>query len=301
MESTNHPKGGRRVVVPRLAAVAVSASLLAPVLLGATPASILAQDLPSSFGRPDSNPDFLFQPPRFSLGVRGGLFFHGAGSDLFDFAEERFTIDRCDFLSVDPCAFRGVSIGVEGGIWLGSRAEAMIGLDGSRVTLGSEYRNLVEDDGSEDGLPINQSTQLREGPALSVGARWYFFDRGERLGEFVWVPRSWNAFVSGGVGVAGYELTLAGDFVEEFVGQVPCEMTVEGCRISSEEFTSSGHTFFPFLGAGVELTISDHTALMLEGRYLWGSDTLGPDFESDFVEPLDLSGARLTAGFYIRN
>lgn len=287
-----------------LAVLAISAVVLLPLLLGAAPASLSAQDLPGAFRRPGPDPDFLFQRPRMSIGVRGGVFLHGAGSDLFDFTEERFTIDRCDFLTVDLCAFRGLSFGIEGGLWLGSRTEVTLGLDGSRVTLSSEYRDfleVVESDGTEEELPIRQTTQLREGPALSLGVRWYVFDRGERLGQFVWLPRSWNAFVSGGAGVTGYELTLGGDFVKEFVDGVGCEMTEEGCRISTERFTSGGHTFFPFLGAGFELTISDHTAFTVEGRYLWGSDELGRDFERDFIEPLDLSGARLTAGFSYRN
>ncbi len=148
----------------------------------------------------------------------------------------------------------------------------------------------MEDDGSTEGLPIRQTTRLTQGPALSLGARWYAFDRGERLGQFVWVPRAWNAFVGGGFGVTGYELRLWGDFVDEVDD-----------LISTERFTSSGHTFFPFLGAGVEVSVSDQTALTLEARYLWGSDQLSRDFGSDFLEPLDLSGARVTIGFFYRN
>ena len=273
-----------------LAVAATSAIVLPLVILGAAPASLSAQDLPGAFPRPGLDPDFLFQQPRISIGIRGGVFLHGAGSDLFDFTEERFTIDRCDFLTVDRCAFRGLSFGIEGGLWLGSRTELTFGLDGSRVKLSSEYRDLVEDDGSADGLPIQQTTQLTEGPTLSLGARWYVLDRGEQLSQFVWLPRSWNAFVSGGAGVTGYELKLSGDFVDEVDN-----------AISAEQFTSSGHTLFPFLGVGLEIIISDHAAFTVEGRYLWGSAELGQDFNRDFIEPLDLSGARLTAGFYYRN
>ncbi len=273
-----------------LSVVATSAVILLPILLGAAPTSLTAQDLPGAFPRPGLDPDFLFQRPRVSIGIRGGMFLHGAGSDLFDFTEENFTIDRCDFLTVDRCAFRGPSFGIEGGLWLGSRTEVTFGLDGSRVKLSSEYRDLVEDDGSADGLPIQQTTQLTEGPTLSLGTRWYVLDRGEQLSQFVWLPRSWNAFVSGGAGFTGYELKLSGDFVDEVDN-----------AISTEQFTSSGHTFFPFLGFGIEITISDHAAFTVEGRYLWGSDELGRDFNRDFIEPLDLSGARLTAGFYYRN
>ena len=267
---------------------------------GAVPTALAAQDLPASFGRPDSDPDFLFEPPRFSIGVRGGVFAHGAGSDLFDFVEERFTVDRCDFLTVDTCAFRSLSLGVEAGLWLGSRVELLAGLDGSQVTLHSEYRDFVEE-GESGELAIRQTTKLSEWPTLSLGARWYVEDRGERLGRFVWVPRSWNAFLSGGLGITGYDLRLQGDFVAELVDGLPCETTEVGCLIYTERFDSSGTAFSPFLGVGVEIGISDHAAVMLEGRYLWGSDDLGRDFDTDFVEPLDLSGARLTVGLYYRN
>lgn len=281
-----------RVVRRSFARLLASAALLLMIpTLPAPGVPILeAQDLPVSFGRADPDPDFLFERPRFSVGVRGGVFLHAAGSDLFDFTEERFTIDRCHVLSVDPCAYRGVSFGAEGAVWIGNRVEITLGVDGSRVTLTSEYRDFVEDDGSPEGVPIRQSTRLTEAPAVSVGARWYAFDRGERLGQFVWLPRSWNAFAGGGIGVTGYEVKLWGDFVDEVDD-----------LISTEQFVSSGHSFFPFLSAGLELSISDQTALVLEGRYLWASDGLGRDFGSDFVEPLDLSGVRLTAGFYYRN
>ncbi len=280
--------------IPALSKVARSALLLLLPLFFAflvtPPAPLLAQDLPASFGRPDRDPDFLFKRPAVSIGVRGGAFFHGAGSDIFDFAEERFTIERCNFLSVDPCSFRGISFGIEGGVWLGSRAELTLGIDGSRVTLDSEYRDFVEDDGSAEGLPVRQTTQFTRAPTVSLGARWYLHDRGEQLGQFVWLPRKWNFFLSGGGGISNYEFALEGDFIDEVDNS-----------ISTARFVSDGNVFSPFLGAGLELASSSHTALMIEGRYLWGDHELGPAFERDFVEPLDLSGARLTVGVYYRN
>ena len=155
---------------------------------------------------------------------------------------------------------------VEAGAFVGPRLELTLSLDGSRVTLDSEYRDWVEDDGSEDGLPIRQSTQLREGPAMSLGARWYLFDRGESLGEFVWVPRKWNAFLGGGGGITGYDLVLSGDFVSEGDGV-----------ISTERFRSSGSDFFPYVSGGVEIGLSRRTALLLEGRYRWASENLSGD------------------------
>jgi hypothetical protein len=240
-----------------------------------------AQDLPPSFGSVESDPDFLFRSPRVSIGVRGGMFFHRADSDLYDFAEENLTVDRSDF--------RGGSIGIEGGVFVGPRVEVTFSIDGSSVSLDSEYRDWVEDDGSADGLPIRQTTELREGPAASLGARWYLLERGESLGEFVWLPSAWNAFVGGGVGITAYDLVLSGDFVSESDGV-----------ISTERFASSGSDFFPFVSGGLEIGLTRRTALVVEGRYRWASENLSRDFE-DFAEPLDLSGHRLTAGLFFRH
>ena len=77
---------------------------------------------------------------------------------------------------------------------------------------------------------------------------------------------------------------------------MPCLEHPDGCLITREKFDSEGHVFTPFLATGVEIRLTPHTALMVEGRYNWGSHRLEEDFATDFVEPLDLSGARLTVG-----
>mgnify|MGYP003394605702 CR=1 FL=1 len=262
-------------LAPLVASALAGAALL---FVAATP--LQAQDLPRSFGQVDPDPDFLFRAPRVSIGVRGGMFFHRANSDLYDFAEENLTVDRSDF--------RGGSFGVEGGVFVGPRLEVTFSIDGSNVGLGAEYRDLVEDDGSAEGVPIRQMTELREGPAVSLGARWYLLERGESLGEFVWLPRDWNAFLGGGAGITGYDLELSGDFVSEGDGV-----------ISTERFASSGSDFFPFVSGGVEVGLSRRTALVVEGRYRWASAHPSRDF-ADLAEPLDLSGHRLTARLFFR-
>ena len=208
------------------------------------------------------------------------MFFHRADSDLFTFTEDRFTVDRSDY--------RGVSFGGEISYWLGERWEVNAAVDGSRVTLDSEYRDLVEDDGSEDGLPIRQRTRLTEGPVFSVGGRWYVNDRGSRLGQFAWTPTPWNAFVGGGAAASSYALQLSGDFVNE-----------TDSSISTNEFRSTGTAFLPFVSAGAERSLSDRVAFVVEGRYFWGNEALSRDF-ADFVDPLDLSGLRVTAGIFLR-
>lgn len=258
----------------------VLAGFLALVVLGA-PGSVSGQDVPSSFGSFEENPDFLFSEPRGMVGIRGGMFFHRADGDLFAFTEERFTVDRSDY--------RAASFGVELSVWLGDRWEVNAAVDGSRVTLDSEYRDFVEDDGSDDGLPIRQQTRLTEGPVFSVGGRWHVIERGNRLGQFAWSPSPWNAFVGGGGAISSYVLELSGDFVDEI-----------DSTISTSEFRSSGTTFMPYLSAGIERSLSDRAAFVVEGRYLWGDQDLGGDFADDFLDPLDLSGLRVTAGIFLR-
>lgn len=277
------------------------AALLPLLALGVAP-PVSGQELPAAFGEPDPDPDFLFQRPIFSIGLRGGLFLHGAGSDLFDFTEERLTIDRCNILIVDPCAYRGSTLGIDAAIWIGSRLEISIDLDKSWVRIDSEYRDYVEENGTAEGRPIQQSTRLFQGPSISVGLRYFLKDRGQQVGRFVWVPTRWNAFVGGGIGKSSHDLTLWGDFIQEYAYDwdrgmdVPCLEHPNGCVITTDKFDSEGYVFTPFLATGVEIRLTPHTALMVEGRYNWGSHRLGGDFATDFLEPLDLSGARITVG-----
>jgi hypothetical protein len=233
---------------------------------------------------PESEDGFLFERPRVSLGVRGGMFLHRADSDLYDFTTERFTLDRSDY--------RGVSVGLEVGAWIGNRAELSLSLDGSRVTLDSQYRDWDEEvdgpGGETTRIPILQTTRLRHGPAISAGIRWYLWDRGDQLGRFIWVPREWNAYLGAGAGLMAYNLRLEGDFVDE-VSET----------ISTQRFDSKGNTAFPYVAAGFEYGLMPRLALAVEGRYQWGSHDLGADFD-DFVNPLDLAGGRFSFGIQYR-
>ena len=54
------------------------------------------------------DPDFLFDRPRGSVGVRGGWLFERAGSDLFTFVQEQLT--------VEPNAFNAPTLAVDVGV-----------------------------------------------------------------------------------------------------------------------------------------------------------------------------------------
>ena len=58
--------------------------------------------------QPQGDPDFLFDRPRGSVGVRGGWLFERAGSDLFTFVQEQLT--------VEPNAFNAPTLAVDVGV-----------------------------------------------------------------------------------------------------------------------------------------------------------------------------------------
>jgi len=94
-------------------------------------------------------PDFLFGRPLGSVSVRAGWLFERAGSDLFDFVNKQLTIEPDDFDSP--------TLAFDLGVALGSRTEAVFGVEFSSGTIRSEYRDLVDG----DRLPITQAFAKR--------------------------------------------------------------------------------------------------------------------------------------------
>lgn len=232
--------------------------------------------MPASHPDPDSpDVDFLFGRPNLSITLRGGMFLNRSSSDVYDEAFRQLTLEADDF--------RGGSGGAEVGVWIGDRLEAVVGGDWSRVTRHSESRDWVE----ENGDPIEQSTRLRHGPALAVGAKAYLFPRGESISRFAWTPTAFNAFVGGGVGLTWFEFEQWGDFVDEV------EET-----IFRADFRSEGYAPSPYVSGGAEYSLSNRTSLTTEARYIWANSNLGRDFVG--FEPIDLSGLRITAGLAFR-
>jgi hypothetical protein len=244
---------------------------------GALAASSAPAAAPTVEAAPPGSPDFLFRRPPFSVGVKGGLFQWRARGQLYDFTVDQFTADRSDF--------RGGDLGLEIGIWPTDRWGITLGVEGTSTTLNTEDRLWEE----ADGTPIFQSTRVRQGPSVTVGARGFLLPRGESLSRFAWVPNRVAPFVSAGAGYTGYAFEQEGDFVEE---------TDEGALIFAERFESQGSAPILWLGGGTEVSLSPRLALTLEGRYQWGEDDLGGDFRR--FEPIDLSGLRLSAGLAVR-
>jgi len=230
----------------------------------------LAQEAIPSSASSEADRGFLFERPRGTLAIRSGLLFHRAASDVFSFAEERFTVDRSDF--------RAISFGIEGAVWFGNHLEGSVTVEGSRVTLRSESRNWQE----EDGSPILQSTRLSVGPSVSVGARYFLLQRGESLSRLAWIPQRWNIFGGAGVGVSSYRFAQWGDFVNE-----------SNANIFTTHLESEGAIVTPYLSGGGSILLRPRLFLLLEGRYQWGSTDLDQQYFTGF-EPIDLAGLKTT-------
>ena len=71
--------------------------------------------------QPQGDPDFLFDRPRGSVGIRGGWLFERAGSDLFTFVQEQLT--------VEPNAFDAPTLAFDVGVAVAPRIEAVFGVE----------------------------------------------------------------------------------------------------------------------------------------------------------------------------
>jgi hypothetical protein len=248
------------------------AALLA--IVGILPAVAVADQTPvSSPGQPQEpnrKPDFLFGAPQRSIAFRGNWRFARAGSDLFDFVTRELTIDKNDFNSA------GISGDVS--FALTRRLDAQFGFEWNKVSMGSEYRDLVDN----NFLPINQTTSLKVAH-LNAGVRYALTARGYDVSRFAWVPRRIVPFVGAGAGAVYYDFGQSGDFVD-FV-----DLSVFSDVFRSKGWAPSAHAF-----GGVDLRLYRGLYATIEGRYTKASAKLGRDF-IDF-DPIDLSGFKMSAG-----
>jgi hypothetical protein len=251
--------------------------IILPVLLAAAATGAAAQS-PSSQSPPPASGarDFLFGRPDGSLSVRGGWVFARAGSDVFDFVEDRLTVDDGDFNTA--------SFATDYGIAFGQRADVVIGFDYSRAAVASEYRQFVDN----NRLPIEQTTTLQE-VNLTGSIRFALRPRGRAVGSLAWIPRAVVPYAGAGGGALWYEFKQAGDFVDE---GVPPPQPVFTDLFRSKGWTPSAHVF-----GGVDVRLYHRWFLTFDGRYVWAAADLGDDFER--FEPIDLAGFRFGAGINV--
>lgn len=221
-------------------------------------------------GEGQSPSGFRFSSPRYSVGLRGGFTFNRAGSDVYDFIIQQLTVDRGDF-NAPTFAF-------DFGWKLGERVDLVTGLEYSRASKRSEFRDFVD----QDGLPIVQDTRLTQVP-LTLSVRFYLTSRGRSVGQYAWVPATVAVYVGGGGGATWYRLEQFGDFVD-----------FRDLAIFTDVFVSDGWTIAGHALAGVEFKLGTSVGLVLESRYQFASHELRGGFIG--FEPIDLHGLRLMAG-----
>lgn len=252
---------------------ALAAICSVTIVAAGAPAAASAQDdvpLPP----PSRSPDFYFDEPLGSVGIRGGWVFARAGSDIFSFLTSQLTLDRGDF--------RASGFAADLAIALTPRVDVVGGLELARSASGSEYRDFVDD----NRLPIEQTTSLST-VNLTGTLRYALVPRGQAVGRLAWVPRRVVPYVGAGGGAIWYKLTQTGDFVD-FVD----------LAVFSDSFDSRGWSPSAHAVAGVDLQLYRRLFATVEARYVRASATLGQDF-IDF-EPIDLSGLRTSAGINFR-
>lgn len=245
------------------------AVLIGSMLLSFSTAAYAADDARTD-DAPVAKLDFLFSPPRFSIGVRGGWAFNRSEGEIYTFLTETLTLEKSDF---DSFAF-ALDFSWQVMPWL----DAVLGFEVSSSTATSEFRNFVD----TSGAPIVQDTRLSQIP-LTVSVRLYPFERGRRVGRFAWIPARFVPYLGGGIGGTWYELEQAGEFVDFM------DLTIFEDVLTSSGWTFAGHAF-----AGFDIKLTSSIGLVLEGRYYFATADLGGSYV-DF-EPIDLDGARAMAG-----
>jgi hypothetical protein len=223
--------------------------------------------------RPASGPDFLFGVPKVLLGLRGGVFLAGAGSDVYDFMQEQMTLDDGDF--------RAVSLAGELAWPIDERAEGVLSIGYVRSSARSELREWVRQDDS----PIEQDTDVTRVP-ITASLRYHAFEAGRSIGSLAWIPtRTVNPFIGAGAGVSYYRLEQVGEFVDALD---------ESIYQDHVEWTGWAPTLHVM--AGLDASVGTRTLVTTELRYTRGSGQ--PGSEDDFAgfEDIDLSGLEASLG-----
>jgi len=254
----------RRMRTTRL--IAGSAAVLAA--LGFGPSTAAAQD-------------FLLGPPNITLGIHGGFNSARAGSQVFDFTEDNFTVGSGDF---DSGAIRA-----ELAIRLTERLDLSIDVARMSTEVDSESRDFI----GTDDLPIVQTTGLTQTP-VSANLKYFLLDRGQSVGSIAWIPAKFVPYVGLGAGVVRYSFEQFGEFVD-----------LDTFDIVNASFPSEGTGRLVQLLGGVEYSIARNTIVVLDGRYrlssaeMRGAWVSSPD-PSERFDDIDLSGFSFSLGLAVR-
>lgn len=212
--------------------------------------------------------------PRASVGVRGSWFMPSAGSDIFDFITDEFTLEKKDFNTGSLSADFGVAVN--------ERFEILGGIDLNSQTKASEDRDEEELLGNGTRVPITQETSFEQFNAM-ISAKFSLIPRGRSISKLAWIPNTFVPYVGAGAGYGKYTFRQNGDFVD-FVDK----------HIFTDTFRSEGWAPVFQAFAGTDIQMYKQLLLTLEGRYSWSHADLSNDF-IDF-DPIDLGGFRFGAG-----
>ena len=219
------------------------------------------------------DPDFLFGRPGNSIGVRGQWHIARADSGIFDFTSELLTLEKSDF--------NAPGIGVDVGFPIASQLDVLVGLEFSRATVASDYRDFVD----TDDLPIEQTTSLRQFN-LSGSIELAVLRRGREISRYAWVPAAVVPYLGAGGGLLWHRFEQEGDFVD-FV-----DFTIFTERLTSSGWTPSAHVF-----GGVDIKLTPRLYLSAEVRHLWAQAEMSQDFVG--FDDIDLTGLRVTGGVQV--
>ena len=228
-------------------------------------------------------PGFMFNRPRVSIGLRTGYVLPTIASPLFDDAREWYNLNRFDF----DAPYLGGEIAVR----VSERWDVALGAGWSRATSRSHYRDFVEEVGGTP-LEIEQDNRFQTVSA-TLGGRYYFSDRGRRIGRFAWVPSSVTPFVAAGAGMTLYDLEQAGDFVDQ--GDPACP---DACPIYTDVLSTDGSGAAVYAGLGADISLGRQFYFSAEGRYSLASGDVSGQYAG--YDDIDLSGLQLIAGISLR-
>ncbi len=239
--------------------------LLAALVTGLTlPTTVAAQ----------GGPGFLFKNPRVSIGVRTGYQLPRVESDIFAFPLDSLTLERSDFAS----PYLGGEIAVR----VADRLDIAVGVGWARARSESEYVNWVD----QDDNPIEQVTTFQT-ISGSLGAKYYFVDRGRSIGRFAWVPSRVTPYLGGGIGVVGYEFDQAGDWVD-----------FETLEVFPDRLRTTGAGVAGYLAGGSDVALGKQFVLTAEARYTLANGSVGGPYSG--FDRIDLAGLQLLAGLALR-
>jgi hypothetical protein len=221
-----------------------------------------------------SGDGYRFGAPDATITLRGGYAYATAGSDIFDEATTRLTLDKRDF--------SGVTLGADVAVHITSRIDLLLSGAFSRSKAGSEFRNFI----GSDSLPIEQTTTFERAP-VTAGLKYYFTPTGRSIGRTVWIPARFAPYVGVGAGAMHYRFRQEGEFVN-FQNN-----GIFASQVESTDWALVGQGLI-----GADYSISPSLGFNVEVRYLGAKSDLGEQFSG--YQRIDLSGASATVGLSIR-